>query len=234
MMPLKGIEGTFTPSLQEIFLNIEDFSSCLNYVQAMPAKKDTFDILLPVATTAIGVLLGFGINYYRDRAKENKTTANKLVCIKEEIHRIHTNLEHVFSECISLHEKLITEEEFIGHSLPGRIDSFFIDENFISIAHELTTEERNYFSNLLSLLSKQNEHLKSMHETFNPKKLEHWQNNSLNTLNNALFCVRKCRTLMNNGQKTDLSLVDLADELNITSTFIEYNRNHIKNKGTAI
>lgn len=213
-------------------MNIEDFNSCLNYLQTLPIKKGNLDVFLPIVGTAIGVIIGFAANHYRDRSRENRTVANKILCIKEEIQRIQTHLEHVFSQCISLHEELTTKKQLIGHSLPRRIDSFFIDEHFIDVAHKLTAHERNTITNLLSLLATQNNHLSSMNKTFDTQGIQYWENVTLNTLNNALFCIRKCRSFTNNGQKIDLSIVDLADELGKTSKLVEYGR-HRANDTTA-
>lgn len=125
-------------------MDIDSFDQCLSYI-VTTKNKSTLETVLPMLTTLLGVIIGFGINYLRDTRKETKETTNKKMCINEDIQRILQMSEQAFKESFTINDAALKNQPFIGHRLPSDIDSPCLDEYFASVAHTYSTAERNHF-----------------------------------------------------------------------------------------
>lgn len=204
-------------------MEVEAFAQCLSYLEAVQNKKTGVDSLLPIATTAIGIFIGFGINVIRDRAKDSKATKNKKMCITEELEQIKLHLEHVFMESLKVHDSSVAQEVVVGHRLPSEIDTPFLDEYYVGIAHRYTQEERGCISALTPIIKEINKCLGAFKDgaigsnNFNQLGIA-----SLNVLSCTVHCYQIFESMLKKERKSKkLLIVELADKLKFSSVYVE-------------
>ncbi|WP_404941681.1 hypothetical protein [Pseudomonas danubii] len=204
-------------------MEIEAFTQCLSYLEAVQNKKTGIDALLPIATTAIGIFIGFGINVIRDRAKDSKATKNKKMCITEELNQIKLLLEHLFTESLRIYDSSVAQEVIAGHRLPSEIDTPFLDEYYVGIAHRYTQEERECIAALTLIIKEINKCLEAFKEDAgNSKNFNRLGISSLNIISSTAHCYQTFESMLRKEKKPKkLLIIELADKLKLSSTYIE-------------
>lgn len=208
-------------------MDIETFNNCLSYISLAQREKPNLELLLPLATTAIGIFIGFGINVIRDRKKENRAVKNKKMCINEELERMRSELEHIFTECIKIYDSATAQQAILGHQIPEEIDTPFLREHFVSIAHRYTKPEREALTLIAPAVKYINHSLHAFMSTYNScSNINQTAIGSLNILSCTIHgyqCLEVIAQKEKKSKKT--TIIELANKLSITSVYVEHLRN---------
>lgn len=129
-------------------MDLESFSQCLSYIGSATPKGDVFSKVIPIAGTLVGTIFGFALNQFTTKLKESKTTKNKLMCCDEDVNRIKVITQRMIEELINLLIKIKNKERLIDHNLPSKLNTFYLSEHFIELAHNFSVNQR-YWTHLL-------------------------------------------------------------------------------------
>ncbi|MEX5551573.1 hypothetical protein [Pseudomonas pergaminensis] len=208
-------------------MDIETFHNCLSYLSLAQREKSSLELLLPIATTAIGIFIGFGINVIRDRKKDDSAVKNKKMCINEELERTRSELEHIFKECIKIYDSAAAQQAVLGHQIPEEIDTPFLREHFVSIAHRYTKLEREALTQIAPAVKYINHSLHAFMSTYhNPSNTNQIAIGSLNILSCTIHgyqCLEVIDQKEKKSKKT--TIIEIANKLSITSAYVDHLRN---------
>jgi len=112
-------------------------------------KKSILEKFLPIIGALSGAFIGFFLNYISTHSKENKTINNKLLCCKEDVHRIRDSLRTVLKELFRIAGLISGRESPSGHNLPTNISTLCLSEYFADVAHKFSSEQRFQIQRIL-------------------------------------------------------------------------------------
>lgn len=209
-------------------MDIDTFTQCLNYLDIARAKKQPLELIIPVVSSLIGVLVGASLTMLREGSKEKKALKNKKMCITEELNRTKLYLEHIFEEAIKIYDSSFAGHVVPGHQLQAEVSLPFLFEHFTSIAHRYLQNERNHITRLLETIRDLNLQLNEFHSLREPLN---FQKNALISFNLISAAIHSHQILeLINGieiKQKRTALVELSDKLELNSSYIETLRSPI-------
>ena len=203
-------------------MDVETFAQRLNYLGLAQTKKQPLELLIPVASSLLGVFVGASLTMLREGSKESKTLKNKKMCIAEELDRTKLYLEHIFDEAIKIHDSSAAGNIIPGHQLQSEISLPFLSEHFTSIAHKYSKNQRNHITRLSETTKDLNQQLEDFHSLREPSNFQKIALISLNIISATIHCHQILELIDNiEDKQTKLALVELSDKLKIKSPYIE-------------
>lgn len=203
-------------------MDIDAFSQCLNYLGSAQNKKPLLELVIPAASSLMGVIVGASLTMMRERSKEKIALKNKTMCISEELARVKNYLEHITQEAIHIYDSSVAEHVIPGHQLQLEISLPFIVEHFTSIAHKYSQGQRNHIIQFVETIKELNQQLGDFHSLRNPSNFKGNALTSLNIVSAAIHCYQILESIAGNEIKQKkLTLIDLSDKLGIKSPYIE-------------
>ncbi|MEO8490730.1 hypothetical protein [Pseudomonas sp.] len=203
-------------------MEIDTFTQCLNYLELAHAKKQPLELIIPVVSSLLGVLVGASLTMLREGSKDKKALKNKKMCITEELDRTQLYLEHIFEEAIQIYDSSVAGNIVPGHQLQAEVSLPFLLEHFTSIAHKYSQDERNHITRLSETTKELNQQLKEFHSLREPLNFQKNALISLNIISATIHC-HQILQLINSIEikQKKLALVALSDKLEINSPYIE-------------
>ncbi|MGF6490570.1 hypothetical protein [Pseudomonas frederiksbergensis] len=209
-------------------MEMESFAQCLNYLAATGKAKGSLELIFPVVSSLLGIVVGFSLNMFRDKSKSRKENANKLMCIAEDVDRIRTDASRVFTEAVKHLDAMKKESLIVAHRMPGEISSPYIDKHFVEIAHLYTREQRHNIVSMLPTLKDINELIKSLGDPETKEDRRSYKLLCMNAANLAIFCIERCDVFSNGPPDYHEDWFSIAIRLNVESEFID----ELRQKGT--
>lgn len=209
-------------------MEIDTFAQCLNYLGLAQNKKTSIELLIPGLSSLLGVIAGASITMLRERNKDKSALKNKKMCISEELDRTKSHLKHIFKEAIRIHDASLKEHITPGHQLRLEISLPFISEHFTSIAHKYSINQRSHIIQLSEIIKEVNQQLQDFHALRNPSNFSGSALTSLNIISATIHCHRILDLINNKEFKHNkLAIIELSDELEIRSPYVEALRNSL-------
>lgn len=186
------------------------------------------ELIFPVVSSLLGIVVGFSLNLFRDRSKSRKENANKKMCIAEDIDRIRREAGHVFTEAVKHLDALEKGLQIAAHRMPGEINSPYVDKHFIEIAHLYTLEQRHNIVSMLPTLKDINAIFKDLADPKTLKGRAEFKLQCMNLGNLAIFCIERCDVFSDGPPEYFADWFSTAIRLNIESEFID----ELRRRGT--
>lgn len=193
-------------------MEIDSFSQCLQYLQAITPEKGQLEryVPIPIASALFGGILGFGLNALLAKYKEESLDANRVMCCSEEVQRIKEALELTLLELMNLASQLVAKIDIATNQLPTKISSPYISKHFTDAAHKHTKEQRSCIQSMIEHIDSLNNRLPFMHE---PEKTFVSFDTSVHLLNSsgdALKAWRCCQGFID--KKVSIILEDQVND----------------------
>lgn len=179
------------------------------------------ELLLPVASSLLGIVVGFSLNLFRDKSKSKKENTNKMMCITEDIDRIRREASFVFTEAVRHLDAIGKGSQIVAHRLPGEIYSPYIEKHFVEIAHLYTQQQRNNIVSMLPTLKDVNAIIKAL---TTPKTMEdrtEYKRQCMNAGNLAIFCIERCDVFLDGPPEYFADWFSTAQRFDVKSEFID-------------
>ncbi|HBO4455640.1 hypothetical protein ISX54_05195 [Pseudomonas aeruginosa] len=131
-------------------MDIDNFAQCISYMRGVVETKSLWEKALPYGGGVLGVLIGFYANAIKEKLKEGRDTANKMMCIKEDVHRARNSFELAVIEGMKALGRLKRDQTLKEHNMPSDFSLPMLDEYFYEIAHKYSSDERYWLKELIS------------------------------------------------------------------------------------
>jgi hypothetical protein len=200
-------------------MDVNSFAQCLSYVATISKATPLYEKLLPVATTIIGIAVGFLLNIAKESKKEKRETQEKKDCIATEINRMKQTALACYKVSLKILDTNMQQKSSNGHSMPGRVEPILIQEYFKSVAHTYPTETQGHILHMLDLAATLSA-LCAISRS-NPSSIQEESEAAANVFSNAVFCYAICDAILNNTQPDYRQQFDIAKRYDIKSTYLD-------------
>lgn len=216
-------------------MDLESFTQCLNYISttAKPASQfnQAIDKALPVATTIVGILIGFVLNISRERSKEKKTIKDKKQCISEEVERIKISSKLCYKQALFILGVNMEGKFARGHSMPPRVEPVLTNEYFKTIAHSYKPSTRENILHLLDLAAALTERVAIARTQAESVQKEF--DSAHNVLTHSAFCYAICEAILEDREPDYSNLYAIADKYEFESPFLDKYRTSTPTKNST-
>lgn len=208
-------------------MDLESFSQCLSYISTITKPSNSFEKILPVISTILGIVIGYILNNFRERQKESRTNEQKRKCISEDIDRLKSVAKKCIKESLYILDANIKGEIARGHSMPARAEPILVNEYFSQVAHTYSTEDREKILHMLDLAS-------SLSERAAQSRLQHDDPRTEgmaahNVLTHAVFCYCICEAILENKKPDYDQVHKIAEKYDFKSTYLDKQRREAPN-----
>lgn len=211
-------------------MDIDSFQQCLSYVELSNPAKGYIDKIITASGALAGAALGFTLNYIHSKSKESTSEKNKIMCCKEDIHRVHAYLARVMIDSVQMTSILINRRSLLDNNFVDFVSSLLLEKYYSEIAHRFTKNQRIWIQELISNLQIVNSKLLEF------KKLTITGNTYQATLilfsltDGAASCAHYCSMILSDTAHPQPPTVEMLRYYNIESSLIE---DHLLAKSNA-
>lgn len=181
-------------------MDIDSFAQCLSFMQATSNVRLPVEKYLPVIGTLIGTGLGFGLNQYVTKRKENNSEKAKIASCFEECHE----LQHISSTMIEALAqaagRLAIKERPIDHNFPINIDLILINKYYPEIAHRLSVDQRYWIRLVLRNVVDINDSLTAVLNSGDESSLYRISIWVINLIDTLIWNYKICDYILNDKQ----------------------------------
>lgn len=201
-------------------VELESFTQCLSYLEAIGKPKDSLGMILPVVSSLLGIAVGFGLNFFRDWWKSRKETNNKKMCIHEDVVRLCRIADDVFVQSLHFIDEQEAGKKVLAHNLPRGINTPYIEKHFIEVAHLYSEQQRHDIVSLIPRLTGLNAILLELYEPAIIDSAVDSFRCFVSASATITYILEHCEQFLGGPIKPQ-SWVGIADRLEIKSAYIE-------------
>lgn len=189
-------------------MDIDTFSQCLNYIQGT-STKSSMDKYLPLIGTVVGAGLAFGLNFFSNSRKDNKTKIKKKDCCEEDCHELMNICHHSIHSLMELCEPIAKKRWPTGHNLVSVVSLPLLDKYYAEIAHSFSVNQRYWIKLVFRNVENINGGLSKIIETEDGASLYRLSINLINLQATMLETYRLCYCILDD-KKYDFSEIGEA------------------------
>ncbi|HGJ9252225.1 hypothetical protein DY989_26975 [Pseudomonas aeruginosa] len=216
-------------------MDIDNFAQCISYMRGVVEAKSFWEKALPYGGGVLGVLIGFYANAIKEKLKEGRDTENKMMCIKEDVHRARNSFELAVIESMKALGLLKRNQALKEHNMPNDFSLPMLDEYFYEVAHKYSSNERYWLKELLSYSDSLNGRVDKLLNAQDEGKLQ-MVKYLMTVVDCASWCVNVSSLFLRDEKKEEIGslLAYLADKHSDKKDYCDYNvYKHWENTLTA-